>query len=91
MRNEPNLSLHAFIKKYLGHTTSNATKNYNSINITTDNIEELIEPIEPVKTKTQLKFDKIKQALSEGRTTYSEMSDIGITAQMYSNYKKAHL
>ena len=93
LRDEPNLTLHAFIKKYLGHTSDNATVNYNSINITTDNIEssELIEITEPVKTKTQLKFEKITIALSEGKKTYSEMSDIGITAQMYSNYKKLHL
>ena len=92
LREEPNLTLHAFIKKYLGHTSDNATKNYNSINITTDNIEssELVD-IEPVKTKTQLKFEKITIALAAGKKTYSEMSDIGITAQMYSNYKKLHL
>lgn len=92
MREEPNLTLHAFIKKYLGHTSDNATNNYNSINITTDSeIEEPIIAIEPKKTKTQIKFDKITKALSEGKTSYSQMSDIGITAQMYSNYKKTHL
>jgi integrase len=93
MREEPNLTLHAFIKKYLGHTSDNATNNYNSINIVSGDIlspSELIT-IEPAKTKTQVKFDKITKALSEGKKTYSEMSDIGITAQMYSNYKKLHL
>ena len=93
MREEPNLTLHAFIKKYLGHTSDNATKNYNSINITLDNILVDIEPlpiIEPAKTKTQIKFEKITKALTDGKKTYSEMADIGITAQMYSNYKKAH-
>jgi integrase len=98
MREEPNLTLHAFIKKYLGHTSDNATNNYNSINITTDaEIEEPTELIagnsfiiEPKKTKTQIKFDKITKALSEGKSTYSQMSDIGITNQMYSNYKKLH-
>jgi integrase len=93
MREEPNLTLHAFIKKYLGHTSDNATNNYNSISITTDSDSDIsgVEPIEPAKTKTQIKFDKITKALSEGKSTYSEMSDIGITAQMYSNYKKLHL
>jgi integrase len=94
MREEPNLTLHAFIKKYLGHTSDNATNNYNSISITTDSdvsgVEEPIVAIEPKKTKTQIKFDKITKALSEGKSTYSQMSDIGITAQMYSNYKKLH-
>ncbi len=101
MREEPNLTLHAFIKKYLGHTSDNATNNYNSISITTDSdsdtatesrqsLSEVVS-IEPAKTKTQIKFDKITKALSEGKTTYSQMSDIGITAQMYSNYKKLHL
>ena len=95
MREEPNLTLHAFIKKYLGHTSDNATKNYNSINIVSDDLEPLIpiEPLtiaEPAKTKTQIKFDKITKALADGKKTYSEMADIGITTQMYSNYKKAH-
>jgi integrase len=89
MRDEANLTLHAFIKKYLGHTSDNATVNYNSINIVSSDLEPLI-PIEPAKSKTQVKFDKITKALSEGKKTYSEMSDIGITAQMYSNYKKLH-
>jgi integrase len=95
MREEPNLTLHAFIKKYLGHTSDHATKNYNSINITSDDLEQLIpiEPLtiaEPAKTKTQIKFEKITKALADGKKTYSEMADIGITTQMYSNYKKAH-
>lgn len=93
MRDEANLTLHAFIKKYLGHTSDNATVNYNSINIVSSDLEPLpfdISRVEPAKSKTQVKFDKITKALSEGKKTYSEMEAIGITAQMYSNYKKLH-
>jgi hypothetical protein len=36
LRNEPSMTLHAFIKKNLGHESSGATQNYNTLNITTD-------------------------------------------------------
>jgi uncharacterized membrane protein YcgQ (UPF0703/DUF1980 family) len=131
LRNEPNMTLHAFIKQNLGHESSGSTQNYNTINITTDRILDkdtatvinsthratvnLQEEIEGLKQEvrtlehtpasqvlqdarnveldhltvaTKNKFAKITKAISQGKSSYSEMSDIGISAHMYSKYKK---
>jgi uncharacterized membrane protein YcgQ (UPF0703/DUF1980 family) len=133
LRNEPNMTLHAFIKQNLGHESSGSTQNYNTINITTDRILDkdtatvinsthratvnLQEEIEGLKQEisdiqhtpasqvlqtardielnnqsvaTKNKFAKITKAISQGKTSYSQMESIGITAHMYSKYKKLH-
>jgi uncharacterized membrane protein YcgQ (UPF0703/DUF1980 family) len=134
LRNEPNMTLHAFIKQNLGHESSGSTQNYNTINITTDrildkdtatvinsthratvNLQEEIKNLEQeVRTlehtpasqvlqdarnveldnltaATKAKFAKITNAISKGKSSYSEMEALGITAHMYSKYKKLHL
>ena len=133
LRNEPNMTLHQFIKENLGHESSGSTQNYNTINITTDRIldkdtatvinsthratvnlqEEIVELKQEVRdlehtpasqvlqtardielnnqsVATKAKFAKITNAISKGKSSYSEMSDIGISAHMYSKYKKLH-
>ena len=134
LRNEPNMTLHQFIKENLGHESSGSTQNYNTINITTDRIldkdtatvinsthratvnlqEEIVELKQEIRdlehtpasqvlqtardielhnqsVATKAKFAKITKAIEKGKISYSEMSDIGITAHMYSKYKKLHL
>jgi hypothetical protein len=133
LRNEPNMTLHAFIKQNLGHESSGSTQNYNTINITTDRILDkdtatvinsthratvnLQDEIEELKHEvrtlehtpasqvlqtardieldnqsvaTKAKFAKITNAISKGKSSYSEMEALGITAHMYSKYKKLH-
>jgi uncharacterized membrane protein YcgQ (UPF0703/DUF1980 family) len=133
LRNEPNMTLHAFIKQNLGHESSGSTQNYNTINITTDrildkdtatvinsthratvNLQDEVKQLEQdvrdlehtpasqvlqnarnvelghLTEGTRAKFVKITKAIAEGKSSYSEMERLGITAHMYSKYKKLH-
>ena len=40
---------------------------------------------------TKAKFAKITNAIAKGKSSYSEMEALGITAYLYSKYKKLHL
>ena len=39
---------------------------------------------------TKAKFNIITKAIAKGKSSYSEMEALGITAHMYSKYKKLH-
>jgi hypothetical protein len=70
LRNEPNMTLHQFIKTNLGHESSGSIQNYNTINITTDRIldKDTATVINSTHRATVNLQDEVKNLEQEVRT-----------------------
>lgn len=92
-RKNKNMSKQLFISRYLGHKDeiSAAAANYDSVNVEKNQPEEKkqVESKPIAISEKQKKFAKIERLIKEGKTTYADLQNAGITTYTYSQYKKS--